>query len=390
MHYTVGMAPRPLTFITITAAAALAASYACASSLDKAALSADELLLSRKSASPATPAPAPAAETASGIAYADICGADPAALSEARDKRRSANLKALEPEIRPGFQAVVKKYGLPDLQSGDFINSALNSVSYTFPYQIEKSKGALAEFAEVIEAAVLNKMPMPDYGRIKAALIARIKSSGLEIPVKAELVNRVELTSLILPSQYIRKYITSSEELWPVIPQLVADQAWNASYEDLGGAGNPELRPNQSVIIVYPGILLAEMRGDGAPARLDFVLLHETAHSIDSGRFPSLYAGYAGCLKSAYGQSFKNWDEVLADYWAVSALPAFMPRSGGLDYLGKSYELICGTEGEAGSLLVAITSADHPSAKYRVENILGRDPGVAKVLGGQPAAVCGI
>ncbi len=281
---------------------------------------------------------------------------------------------------------MVKKYGLPDLQSGDFINSALNSVSYTFPYQIEKSKGALAEFAEVIEAAVLNKMPMPDYGRIKTALIVRIKASGLEIPVKAELVNRVELTSLILPSQYIRKYIPSSEELWPVIPQLVADQAWNASYDDLGGQGNPELKPNQSVIIVYPGILLAEMRGDGAPARLDFVLLHETAHSIDSGRFPALYSGYAGCMRAAYKQDFKNWEEVMADYWAVSALPSFLPRSGGLDYLGKSYELICGTDGEAGTLIGMLTQADHPSAEYRIETVLGRDPGIIKLLGGRPGA----
>ncbi len=373
------MRHRELAFIVITTAAAFAASCACASSLGEAALSAGELLQNRESPSPEFKK---GVEASPGISYSDICGADPAALSGARDKRRNANLKALEPEIRPGFRAVVKKYGLPELQSGDFINPALNSVSYTFPYQLEKSKGALAEFAEVIEAAVLKKMPLPDYGRIRAAIIARIKASSLEIPVKAELAHRVELTSLILPSQYIRKYLQSGDELWPVIPQLVADQAWNASYDDLGGQGNPDLEPNQSVIIVYPGILLAEMRGDGAPARLDYVLLHETAHSIDSGRFPGLYSGYAACMKTAYKQEFKNWDEVMADYWAVSALPSFLPQSDRLAYLGKSYELICNTDGEAGTLMSIISQADHPSAEYRIETILGRDPGVIKALGG--------
>ncbi len=383
------MTRRRFIFCFAALSAAFGAAGARAASFDEAVAAAGTGL----PAQAAVPAAHPALAAGAGapfITYKDVCGVDPAALSEARNRRRGTNLAALYPELRPGFQAVVKKYGLPALQEGDFINSALNSVSYTFPYQLEKAKGALAEFSEAIEAVVLRKMPLPDYGRIKAALIARIKASSLDIPAKAALVHRVELTSLVLPSQYIRKYIQSTGELWPVISQLTADQAWNASYDDLGGAGNPDLKPDQSVIIAYSGILLAEMRGAGAPARLDFVLLHETSHSIDSGRFPGLYDGFTGCLKTAFGSGFKNWDEVLADYWAVSTLPSFMPRSGGLDYLARSYELICGTEGEAGSLLSVISNSDHPSARYRIENILGREPGVVKALGGRVSAGCGI
>lgn len=325
-----------------------------------------------------------AAPSGPALSYSMICGENGAGLKDAREKRREEGLKAALPELRPKFEAIVRKYGLPPLSQGDFINSAINSVTYTYSYKIEQAKAAVADFAEAIESVVLKRIALPDYAAIKALMVSRIqKEPGLGADAKAELVRRVGLTDLVLPSKYIRDYLTTTDELWPVIPQLVEDQAWNASYDDLGGAGNPALAKDQSVVIVYMGMLLADA------THLDYVLLHETAHSIDSGRLPSLYDRYAGCMKRRYQTEFKGWDEVVADYWASAALAQVLPRAGGtgqrLDYLRKSFELICDTSGEAGSIIIGMIKVDHPSGQYRIENVLGGEPDILAALG-LPAA----
>ena len=310
------------------------------------------------------------------LTYEMICGG---ALKDAREKRRESGLRAVMPELRPKFEAIVKKYGLPALSGEEYIDPAINSVTFTYSRKTEQAKAAVAEFAEAIESVVLKRVALPDYGRIKADMISRIgKEPGLSADAKTELVRRVGLTDLVLPSKYIRDHITTTDELWPVISQLTQDQAWNASYEDLGGAGTPGLAKDQSVVIVYMGLLLADA------THLDYVLLHETAHSIDSGRLPSLYDRYAGCMKQRHRTEFKGWDEVVADYWAVSALAQVLPRAGGpaqrLDYLRKSFELICDTSGEAGSIIIGMIKVDHPSGQYRIENVLGGEPDILRAL----------
>ena len=258
-----------------------------------------------------------------------------------------------------------------------------------------KAKEALSAFSEAIEQAVLARVTLPDYARLKETMIARIRMKPtLSAEAKDALVRRIQLTTMMLPSRYIREYLTTTDELWPVVSLLASDQAWNVSYDDLGGAANPDLTPDQSLIIVYPGILLAEDRGDGS-SHLDYVLAHEAAHSIDSGRFPRLYGGYIGCMKERGGTDFKAWDEVLADYWAADTLAQTLPDVApevNAGHLRDSFEIICGTSGDAGdSLIGRFILAEHPSGRYRIDNILGSDPGIRRSLGLPAApAVCAL
>lgn len=330
--------------------------------------------------------PVPQAEAASagkGLSYSDVCSAGGSDSGDRREARRLAGLKAIQREVRPKFSALVKKYKLPEPDAGDYMGSALRSISFTppYPYNTAKAKEALAAFAMALEAAALKRAPLPDYGVIKSEMIARIRASGVSDKTKAELVRRVELTELVLPSRYITDFITTGGELWPLIDQLASDQAWNASYDDLGGASNPKLERNQSVVVVFPGMLLAEARGG---PHLDFILAHETAHSIDSGKFPEMYAPLSACMRDNFGVSFRDWSEPAADYWADDVIASRAAGAGGLDYLRKSYEVICGTSGEAGSVLEHVTQMDHPSGAYRIENILGRNPLLRGALGLPP------
>lgn len=332
------------------------------------------------------------------LSSADICGADGAATQEAREKRLRRGLSSIEAEIRPRIAVLAEKYGLA-APSGDlYLERVLTSISFTYPYKTDMAKEAVSAISEAVEQAVLKRSPLPDYARIKARLIARIQAqASLSPDARAALIRRVELTALVLPSQYVRDYVTTAGELWPLLNQITADQAWNASYDDLGGADNPALARDQSVLIVFPGLLLAETGGAAVAPHLDFILAHETAHSIDSDRFPGLYARQIECMKRSYKQEFKAWDEVVADYWSAAAVAGLVPRTtsrdGRLDYLRKSYEIICASSGEAGSILMSIKgmiSADHPSGEYRIDNILGRDPEIAQSLGtrGRDAASC--
>ncbi|MFA6029136.1 MAG: hypothetical protein WC969_04695 [Elusimicrobiota bacterium] len=331
-----------------------------------------------------------AAPGESPISYAAVCRGDGDALAAEREGRLKAGLQAIEPALRIRFAVIASKHGLPVMEGKDYLASTLTSITYTYPHSSAKAKAALADFAEAIEEAVLARVRAPDYARIKAALIARIESkTTLSSEDKAKLVHRVQVTEMALPSRYIREYLTTTDELWPVVPQLFADQAWNASYDDLGGAAVPELTPDMSLIILYPGFLLAEDRGDGS-SHLDYVLAHETAHSIDSGRFPGLYKDFIGCMKTAHGADFKAWDEVLADYWAAEALSG-LPNAGAAE-LGKSFEIVCGTSGEgADSLLGHLVSAEHPSGRYRIDRILGGNAELLRSLGvSAPPASCGL
>lgn|GEM_PF-3256263 len=352
---------------------------------------------------PPVPAPsqtagadAPAGQISAALSRADICGADGAALAAAREQRRQKGLKAIEREIRPKFAALVKKYSLPEPDKDDYVNSAMTSISFTRPYafNIKLAKEALAAFVRVIEDAVLRHVALPDYSKIQSILTAQINMEPcLAAADKAELVRRVKLTKLVKPSQYISDYVMTSGDLWPLIPLATQDQAINVSYKDMGGAENPNIERDQSLIVMYPGLFLSESRGRDASVHIDFILAHETAHSIDSERFPGLYTRYTDCMKTRYRQNFKVWDEVLADYWAdavVAQIIAADPSSDKLAYLRKSYEIICGTTGENDAISNIITTAEHPSGNYRIENVLGGNPEILKNLGFQnaPASAC--
>ena len=361
--------------------------------LEDASGQARELLKGARTIGASSRAQAQAASPADGtLSYASVCGGDGAALADRRAQRLMTGLKALEPQLRPRFAALAAKYGLPAQNGADYIDSTLRSITYTYPQSVDKAKAALSAFAEAIEQAVLSRVAAPDHARIKAALTSRIQTrSSLSAEAKAALVRRVELTMLALPSRYIREYLTTTDELWPVVSLLAADQAWNASYDDLGGASNPALTPDQSLIIVFPGFLLAEDRGNGSSG-VDYVLAHETAHSIDSGRFPGLYRGYIDCMKERNGQDFKSWDEVMADTWAAETL-AVLSSSAGAKELGKSFEIVCGTSGEgADPILGNLTQSEHPSGQYRIERILASNADLRHSLGLPPAspAACGL
>lgn len=315
------------------------------------------------------------------LQYSQVCTGDGAA----RARRLQAGLAALEPQLRPRFAELAARYGLPAARGDDYVSTTLQSITYTYPYDETKAKEALSAFAEAIERAVMARVALPDDARLKRTLISRIQAkTTLSAQAKAELVRRIGLITMVLPSRYIRDYTSTTEELWPIIPLLVADQAWNASYEDLGGVANPDLAPGQSLIVIYPGILLADDRGDGR-SHLDFVVAHEAAHSIDSGRFPGLYDGYIACMKKSGGVDFKAWDEVVADTWAADVLSDSLPQgapSRALGGVSASFEILCGTSGDGGDSLIGhFIEAEHPSGRYRLERVLGEDAGIRSRLG---------
>ena len=118
------------------------------------------------------------------------------------------------PELRPKFEVIIKKYGLPEPSQGDFVASAINSVTYTYSSPTTFVKGDKVSItgvtppsfnfnsAEVLRATS-NQLV------IAKSLVGTYRSGGSVTLAKSRNVQQIKLSTTV-QGQRLTRTITVS------------------------------------------------------------------------------------------------------------------------------------------------------------------------------------
>jgi len=146
--------------------------------------------------------------------------------------------------------------------------------------------------------------------------------------------------------------------------------------------------PFKQILIICPGIYEAIDNStidiNDSIANFLFTLSHELAHVIDITTPLVNSHEFLKCLKNKRKKDnsmseYNKWvlskfDEILADQWAVKTLNLFLKDKlyeDRLKYIVRSASVICGAKEDS----------THPSAEWRISNILGNNQEIRKTLG---------
>lgn len=310
--------------------------------------------------------------------------------SSDRANRLSAQKQLLETELGPQLSQLAKEQGLPDLDPKDPIGSTLKGIAPTFGFKTDAIKQSSVAILSVIEKAVLARIQIPDFQKIRGRVeLMVLGKSNLSDATKKDMIKRIEGTRIVLPMEYVRDYAVGGDETYPVLDAVMSDDAFNIGYDEISNPG--DLPPQGSVIVPLYGMLLAEIRNDGAPAAIDFVLSHETSHSVDFDHEGPIYQPLTACMQQSYSANFKEWDEIAADFWGTQAFAqeltdAKLTPEQALERVTRSYQILCDTSGEDGDggMGSVVFENVHPSGEFRINNIAAKNPQLRAVLGCAP------
>ncbi len=155
-------------------------------------------------------------------------------------------------------------------------------------------------------------------------------------------------------------------------------------------------------VVVCPGFIVGFKKDpEEIFKRLSFILGHEIAHNYDSYETPGLWKSFNGCfyqfaLELKKPLHFDNYmSEISSDYASSQSLASIISEIGKIDsknedfengatavylkrleFIKKSYALICGTQEEP-----FVQEFMHPDDKFRIGRILAQDKEVRKNLG---------
>lgn len=154
-------------------------------------------------------------------------------------------------------------------------------------------------------------------------------------------------------------------------------------------------------VVLCPGAAIAALgpsdkhlkAKDLALAGVIWLMGHETGHHIDAGAHPVTYAKLASCIADNYLDDLGEIDddgnkksisrsdvnhymsEISADYWGSEELASFLEKAKSprqqIRIVQESLEFLCGT----------VDDGSHPSGRFRIENLVRRNPRIHKALG---------
>lgn len=300
---------------------------------------------------------------------ASICGPLGVRANErlARIDRTARELDAL---LGPKFADLATGSGSVRPGPGELLSSALVTVGIRFPHDFANAAKEASGIFEEVEKALLPRTAFSRFEEIQRRMTRVVlEKPGLNEDTRKDFVRRIARTRLVLPSEYIRSYAGTNDELWPLLTRLWQDSAWNIPVED-----------GSRVIILFPGLIAAEQ------GRADFVLAHELSHSFDFDTSPRPYEALTSCLERNHGVEAERWTEISADYWGVELLVNVL--SEGRDTpeqtirnLGQSHEILCDAPSEDPILGTFQSRYAHPPGEFRINQILGNHPVVRSLLG---------
>ena len=243
-----------------------------------------------------------------------------------------------------------------------------------------------------VQRSVNPKAPME---RIKKAVLATIASQDLSPEKKAELTARIQGTSgrqlASVPtaaSSRPLEVVDGSEAIMRLVdydpvresrgqwdPNFLADFQAECGVE--GMSKNAYYRSDLHAVVLCPGFLLSMGQGGVLGGSIDLPPLtmvesHEIAHALNQPS-PGQTANYLNCLRKTSSNFPKDFEEELAaDVWSAETIAQMMTgdKNASALFLIRSARSLCDTEKDD----------HHPSGRYRIENVLGRNQSIREKL----------
>jgi hypothetical protein len=325
--------------------------------------------------------------------YAAICGSQDE-LGKVYDQRLAATRASVKDDAE---KRAASKYGYEPANDAGY-----DAYSKAHP---EQAAALLADFLTWMRAGAMDEVgadPLVWQNAIEAR-VRETLSSVLDAQATLASDARASFGTALGEVEVVDagKIIEDGEKhpLWPNFVYQCSTNGWRDN------AFHP---PGMQKVVLCPGLILAAREDASKPASAQdmfggtvWTLAHETGHSIDFGWFPEPYAALRACVEDEYirpgvlagfaglSQSSQEWtdkleghmEEIVADTWANEVLALLIERQAagdsarGFALLRDSAIGLCGYRDDG---------VRYGSDKFRIGQLMGRNPRLRKALGCEP------
>ncbi len=310
--------------------------------------------------------------------YASICDG-----AQAPERQRAETVRALI--HTQAFALLAGKFGYSPATELGF-----DATVAAHPELRDTMVQALVEFEANQVTLNLGGDPMPEleekFDRVRSAMLAAIDLRGISEEDRLWMRSRIRALTAGNGLQLLRREGMNPKLLGEFFDACDFDGLkYGAFKSNLSGA-----------VFVCPGFLLGEKDplNSGAAERLRFgplalLLGHELTHAADAMDRPRVYSRFERCLSEKYPDAWpaepvkqeRYLAELSADTWAAETL-ALM--AGAEPSRARAFELVRQGAGFLCGLLD--DSRSHPSGRFRLDVIFGRNPRLRQALGCLPNA----
>lgn len=244
--------------------------------------------------------------------------------------------------------------------------------------------------SEVYRLSFVERMDIQNaFNETKASLSSSLISDK-KIPIgkKYEFMTIVNSIKLRTGYEYVEDLIAYGKKASPNTPIESIRAGAMEAYTSTCGKSGLEVNAfyEEGSVVLCPGLIysLKDYSPKGKAevlTALKFTIGHELTHSIDYSTHPSAYENMKQCFETLDGRP-NDWQddkaaEATSDFWGARALGFAMKNQG--------------LEGEAAIRQIALAidglcidpsmNSPHPEGKFRINNIIGKNPEVRKALG---------
>jgi hypothetical protein len=244
------------------------------------------------------------------------------------------------------------------------------------------------EYYQGIKSYIYNLILQQIYSSIKNSMPPNADTEEIEAYEEniQEIISEIKNTPVIFTYQHIQNLDVSPEYKFELEQEFLRECGTTGF--KFNAAVTRKRNPFKQILIICPGIYedieKSSTSVNDSIANFVFTLSHELAHVVDITTPLVNSHEFLRCLKNKEGKynsikKYQKWvlskfDEILADQWAVKSLNLYLQNityGKRLEYVARSTSVICGAKEDSA----------HPSAEWRISNILGGNKEIRKTLG---------
>lgn len=244
------------------------------------------------------------------------------------------------------------------------------------------------EYYQGVKSYIYNLILQQVYISIESSIPSNADSDEIEAYEEniQEIISEVKNTPVIFTYQHISNLDVSSELKLELEDEFL--RTCGITGFKYSAAVIRKRNPFKQILIICPGIYEDIEKSSSSIkdsiANFVFTLSHELSHVIDITTPLVNSHDFLRCLKNKEEKynsikKYQKWviskfDEILADQWAVKSLNLYLQNISykkRLEYVIRSTSVICGAKEDS----------THPSADWRISNILGGNKELRKTLG---------
>lgn len=321
-------------------------------------------------------------------------------------QRAEANIQKMRSTIdREGAMAFFRVHPLPssaEPTDADIEALLLRMKDFTTDIVEYKEFGRLKKEARDRIIAPLMEEGLRDARRIRDFYSTLGILGALPASMQSEIAGIIRLIEPVSEGD-ITRLAAGNPDLHMLFSLIYATDCGNDGMQQQASTlpAIPNMTP--PLFFLCPGVLAAQGKVNPQSDALLVSILqtsaHEMAHHFDSKKFPDLYRNYRSCLIENYAGDLaadplnpqsatpatkvdSHLAEITADLWSVRVGAAYLQT---LESASSKTEFLRRAWGGMCNETVARDEGIHPSGRFRIENLLAKDPDVRSLMGCTPS-----